>query len=356
MVKLRGKKVRNGYSLYIDYYHKGKRDFEFLEICVSQDYTSAKKTKRVAAIDRKKWEVAREIFLEKELAFIRNGYTFQKATVEIDWIEYLTEKVQEKKHKTYDAMFKWLHKFIATGKAFEPTQSYMESFQNYLSLQKLGDTSIHHYLNRLRIILNVAINEEKLSKNPFDRIHITKTNEREQEYLSVPEIALLDASTEGAEFEVRMAFLFSCYTGLRYSELTALKWADVRESETIPYIKITEKKTKKERIVQLHEYPLSIIQKITRTQPNEKVFALPNNQKANDSLRAWCKAVSITKEIHFHSARHTFGTMLHDTGTDIYTVQEIYGHSSLDMTKSYAKVTDKKRVNAINSLQNPLKL
>lgn len=84
-----------------------------------------------------------------------------------------------------------------------------------------------------------------------------------------------------------MAFLFSCYTGLRYSELTALKWADVRENEKIPYIKITEKKTKKERIVQLHEYPLSIIQKITRTQPDEKVFALPNNQKANESLRAW---------------------------------------------------------------------
>lgn len=359
MVNLRSKKIRNGYSLYIDYYYKGKRDIEYLNITVSQDYTSGKKSKRISPEDKKKWDFARELFLDKELAFIRNGNAYKKPGPALDWAKYVADKVVEKNHYTYSAMLKWLNKFAVESK-FEPTTVWVDSFQKYLKSQKLGDTSIHHYLNRLRIIFNIAVDDEILTKNPFDKVNVTAKNERTQIHLDVNEIATLDSIEAGAPLSVRVAFLFACYTGLRYSELQALKWADIHADGQIPYIEFVQKKNKKSRIVQLHEYPLSLLKRLMPGTENENekvlVFNLPPNNVANDFIRAWCAEAKITKAVHFHSARHTFGTMLHDTGTDIYTIQEMYGHSSVELSKSYTQVTDKKRISAINSLQNPLKL
>ena len=63
-------------------------------------------------------------------------------------------------------------------------------------------------------------------------------------------------------------------------------------------------------------------------------------------LKRWAVRAGITKDITFHSGRHTFAVMMLDLGADIYTVQKLLGHKELHTTQIYAKVMDKKKQEA----------
>lgn len=69
----------------------------------------------------------------------------------------------------------------------------------------------------------------------------------------------------------------------------------------------------------------------------------PNNQ-----IRKWAESVGITKQISFHTTRHTFATMMLILGADIYTTSKLLGHSRISTTEIYAKIIDKKKDEAMN--------
>lgn len=60
------------------------------------------------------------------------------------------------------------------------------------------------------------------------------------------------------------------------------------------------------------------------------------------------RIVGITKQISFHTARHTFATMMLSLGADIYTTSKLLGHSRISTTEIYAKIIDKKKDEAMN--------
>ena len=65
-------------------------------------------------------------------------------------------------------------------------------------------------------------------------------------------------------------------------------------------------------------------------------------------LKRWCMAAGITKDVTFHSGRHTFAVMMITLGADIYTVSKLLGHKFIATTQIYAKVIDKKKQDAVN--------
>lgn len=60
------------------------------------------------------------------------------------------------------------------------------------------------------------------------------------------------------------------------------------------------------------------------------------------------RIVGITKQISFHTARHTFATMMLTLGADIYTTSKLLGHFRISTTEIYAKIIDKKKDKAMN--------
>ena len=68
----------------------------------------------------------------------------------------------------------------------------------------------------------------------------------------------------------------------------------------------------------------------------------------NNQIRKWAESVGITKQISFHTARHTFATMMLTLGADIYTTSKLLGHSRISTTEIYAKIIDKKKDEAMN--------
>lgn len=73
---------------------------------------------------------------------------------------------------------------------------------------------------------------------------------------------------------------------------------------------------------------------------------------ANHCIKAWALRAGVRKEITFHCARHTFAVLMLDIGTDIYTVSKLLGHRELATTQIYAKVLDKNKQRAVDSIPN----
>lgn len=82
------------------------------------------------------------------------------------------------------------------------------------------------------------------------------------------------------------------------------------------------------------------------------VFDLPNYFTINRCVKKWAKDAEIKKDVTFHIARHTFATTLLTLGADIYTTSKLLGHQNIRTTQIYAEVVNKKKVEAVNLLDN----
>ena len=144
-------------------------------------------------------------------------------------------------------------------------------------------------------------------------------------------------------------YLFACFVGLRYSDIQKLVWGDLATDEQGNTRIIGE--TKKTKTAFNNLVPLSALQFLpARGKDFEPVFNLPGNVFTNRKLSEWAKAAGIDKKITFHTARHTFATLLLTKGADLYTVSKLLGHSNISTTQIYAKVIDKKRDEAASLL------
>ena len=76
----------------------------------------------------------------------------------------------------------------------------------------------------------------------------------------------------------------------------------------------------------------------------DKLVCAPN---LNAQIKKWAELCGITKNVSFHTARHTFATMMLTLGADIYTTSKLLGHSRISTTEIYAKIIDKKKDEAV---------
>ena len=80
----------------------------------------------------------------------------------------------------------------------------------------------------------------------------------------------------------------------------------------------------------------------------DKVFNLPSSAGINQLIKPWAKDAGITKNFTFHTARHTFATMMLTLGADLYTTSKLLGHTDVRMTQVYAKIVNRKKDEAVN--------
>ena len=116
-------------------------------------------------------------------------------------------------------------------------------------------------------------------------------------------------------------------------------------------LRFTQKKTRRVTYVELNAQASALMGE--RRKPTDAVFfvgGVKSRKTLNNRLRKWCEAADIHKHITFHCARHTFATMLLTLDNSIYVVSKLLGHSSVATTQIYAKIVDKKRQEAVDSI------
>lgn len=201
-------------------------------------------------------------------------------------------------------------------------------------------------------MLNRAVKEGLILKNPFleiDSKDKPKYRDSERSYLELDEVKCL-ARTECVNDDTKRAFMFSCFCGLRISDIRTLKWEDIKTTldddgrETL-HLSLTQQKTN--RTVS-YALPYEAVKWMPQKGDSPLVFPdLKSLHTINRHLAAWALKAGIKKHVTFHTARHTFGTMMITLGADLYTTSKLMGHSRITTTEIYAKIVDKKKDEAM---------
>jgi integrase len=365
-VTLRQRKGRAGkVSLYLDIYDKGKRWNEYLDIHIAD-------TKKLGKDDKDKLALAESIRTQREYAMIVDkkgeGIPNKKAQ-EGDFVEYYMSIHRTKKSRQWDGAVKALADFTKGLPVTFPevNAKWLLEFQKFL-LGRMANNTAFYYMWTLSYSLSQAEREDVIPKNPFktirkeDRLRLRKSLPK---YLTLDELRLLANAETKVNPEVRAAFFFSCFSGLRWSDLCRLKWSQVksitaRNGENYTALELQVKKTDLPLSIPLPEQAKEILQgqKDKPHRDTDPIFPWcgenPDdrfrNHRANDLLKRWARDAGLDKALQFHMARHTFATMTLEHGADLYTVSKLLGHTNITTTTIYAKVVDDMKKRAVAGL------
>ena len=351
-VRIREKKLSDGnISLYLDMYYKGIRKKEGLKLNILPETSPMIKMQN--ANTRK---LAEQIKAQRILDIQNCGL--------VDW---------DSVKRSHITLKEWLVKFSqgdaeasesckrTRRNALARVEEYLNSImkpdlelkavdkefcRGYIAFLKtckfnngkktLSNTTCRMYMTIVAAALTKAVNEGIIELNPFKQLEKKekpKRDESSREFLTIEELKLLMATPCRREI-VKHAFLFSCFTGLRYSDIKSLLWSEIHTAVDgkTRYLEHKQVKTKKVVTVPISEEALKWMPK--KQKDKEKVFhqlyITPTSVEA--LLDEWVKAAGIPKHITYHCSRHTAATMLLTLGADLYTVSKILGHSSIKTT------------------------
>lgn len=364
-VKLRRKQLKNGnISLYLDIYKSGRRVYDFLHLYLIPEHSNSDRIK-----NRETLSLANAIKSEKivEIQNRAHGFINANAQVKLRFIDYLRDEAArhlKKGGKMYaKSIFNSIHHLVAyagdkvTFKQVD--KQFLLGYIDFLDKVKgrggklLAGASKVLYFQVLSTALNRAVKEGIIDKNPAHFIASEDRPEAEQrsrEFLTIEELKkLLDTP---CKYEViKSAFLFSCFCGLRLSDIQKLTWEDIEDLDNgKKHVRIIQKKTGVPAWI-----PLSV--NATNQLPISEnksglIFSLPMVWVIEKYLDKWAKEAGIKKHVTYHVSRHTFATLLLTFNTDIYTVSKLLGHTNIQTTQIYAKIVDEKKREAVELIPN----
>ncbi|MFD0964291.1 site-specific integrase [Pseudofulvibacter geojedonensis] len=230
---------------------------------------------------------------------------------------------------------------------------FLNDFDFYLKSEKNHkQITINKSIQRVRKIIKLALAEGYLTKDPFI-LYRPKKYKVKVVYLDTKELKKLEeySFTQVRLQQVKDMFVFCCYTGLAYAEMTALsKDHIVDEFDGNKWVKMYRKKTNSYVSVPLLPIALGVLYKYDLELPRI------SNQKFNSYLKEIANIVGIEKKLTHHVARKTFATtVLLYNGVPMEVVSELLGHSKMNVTqKHYGKIVQKKISNEINKLKTGL--
>ena len=229
---------------------------------------------------------------------------------------------------------------------------FCKDFASYLT-GKMKGSSAKTYLQKLHTILQDAVYLGYIACNPMppiDRI-LHKYVSKNKDHLTVSEVKKLE-NTRCRHESTKLAFLFSCYTGLRLSDIETLRWVDISKQNNGYLLKKIQIKTNSEVQVPLGRHAINILKKveIKNIQGSDYVFKLPSRSTISTDLKAWADTAGINKNITFHVSRVTFVTLSIAADVNIYVVSKLCGHTNVKTTQVYARIMDTTRQDAIMRL------
>ena len=371
-IRIRERKLANGnISLYLDIYQKGARKVESLGLYIVPEATPLDK-----AQNKQTRQIAEKIKSDRILA-LRNYSVKQWDKVKrtsMSLVDYLKQYENEQFGVTTstlkgrrDMRIKveaYLNEIGSPNLAMATVDvdvikgfiSFLSTVQHGVKKEKAGISigCAEHHQSCLNSALNKAVRDGIIKANPFKSISSKEKFQKPEtmrEYLTLEELQRA-MPVPCFRDDVKKAFMFSCFTGLRLSDVRSLTWSEISlgtDGKT-KFVRTRMQKTQSLINLPLSQEALSCLRE-TET-PNEPIFNLPSVSNIELNLSKWLQDAGITKHITFHCARHTFATMMLTLGADIYTTSKLLGHANVNTTQIYAKIVDQKKVETINLMDN----
>jgi integrase/recombinase XerD len=237
---------------------------------------------------------------------------------------------------------------------------FLLDFQQFLFVEKiLKQVSINKTIQRIRKIIKYAIAHEYLEKDPFLLFKSKKIN-LDVVFLSTEELRILEYySLESQKLtQVKDCFVFCCYTGLGYREMSELNQSNIVVGiDGNDWIKMTRQKTSKPLLIPILPQAAQILEKYSSRDTKDKLLPIISNQRFNVYLKEIAAEIGILKKLTHHIARKTFAsTVLLYNDVPIEIVSELLGHSDIKTTQQYyAKVANRKLSDHMGRVADKLK-
>jgi integrase len=365
-VTLRRKKLANGnVSLYLDIYWNGRRSYEFLKL-----YLTKAKTPLEKSINKETLATAEAIKAKRQIELQNNEYGFSSHfKLDTPFLDYFRKMCKDREDSegnsgNWKSTLRHLENYCDEKTTFKDiTADWINGFKDYLNNADKDTHKVKHntdeyefkplsqntkvsYFNKLRACINKAFDDRVLAINPLRGIEGFKQDETERVYLTLDEVKSLTA-TECRYPVLKRAFLFGCLTGMRKSDIEKMTWKDVQKFGDFTRVTFKQKKTGGQEYLDISEQAVGYMGE--RGKDNEKVFSgFKYNSYTLVELSKWCMKAGITKDVTFHTSRHTFAVLMLDLGAEIYTVSKLLGHKELKTTQIYSNILDKKKQEAVN--------
>ena len=374
-IHIRQRKLANGnISLYLDIYIKGTRRYESLNLfLVPNTAVDAKKRNEHTMLIAEKVKSERILALQER--GVKNWDKIKRSTMPLlDYLKYYEQDSFGFSKKTLAGrkdMRKKVEEYLKQERIEyismnEVDSDFCRGFLQFLATARhavatkqkgrtISKGCAHHHQAVLNGALNKAVREGVLLSNPMkslERREKFQPSQVEREYLTIDELRKLMA-TPCSNDEVKKAFVFSCFAGFRLSDVRSLTWKKIHMASDgkTQYVHTIMEKTDKPVNVPLSSEALKCL-RVTDNR-NDPIFHLPTSDATiNYHIQKWVKAAGIDKHISFHCSRHTFGTMMLTLGADLYTTSKLMGHTNIQTTEIYAKIVDKKKIEAVNLVDN----
>ena len=364
-IKLRRKKLANGNtSLFLDVYIDGQRRKEYLKLYLIPEKSSIAKEQNIKTL-----EIAETIRAERIINLQANKSEFfqkENKTLNTPFVKYMEKEVEKMKGirtqnyiRRYTTSMNWVRKFDNKTALKNIDKRWVQRYLKFLSITPgkygkiLNQNTIHEYLIYIANVLNNAVREGLITSNPTKSLNVAdrpKKYESKREFLTAEEIKkLMDVPSPEKYNNIRSAFLFSCFSGLRYSDIQQLKWEHIKEYKEGVVIEKKLQKTQNMLNLPLSKRAISFLPE--RKGDKEMVFKLPKSMATVEMyIKLWSEFAKIDKHVTFHTARHTFAVSILTCGGDIYTLSKLLGHKKITTTQIYADILEETKKNTMNLL------
>lgn len=362
-VRIRFKELANGNkSVYLSINVNGRRTYDYLRLYLIPEVDAA------AREQNKQTMQAVYAIKAQRIMSITNGIAGLKDKSRIkmrlvDWLEIFRDAQVERGRQSAR---NWVNSVLNAVREHSPnvtlaemTKEYCNGFMVFLLNDYItykhthpSKSTVMNYLKCLKAAFNMAIEEEIMDDNPVLRLRmdVLKGGGTKREYLTVDEVKRL-IDTPCKREDIKAAFLFSCFCGLRISDVKSLKWKNIITEGDKTRVEILQYKTKQPLYLPLNKQALRWMPERGSASDEDNVFpTLPS--KNYDCIPEWSRAAGISKHVTYHVSRHTFATMELTMGADLYTTSKLLGHTEVRTTQIYAKIINKKKDEAVSLLDS----
>lgn len=340
--------------------YKPKRDDNGIIICRSEkDQESILYADGVRKLRQREYDNV-DLYSDTESAQVE-----QKERSQHNFVEYFNATAKKRHAKSSDSIrvnwkraYELLKIFAGEYLPFSKIDNrFAEDFKLYLLSAPCGgnksgtisrNTAVT-YFSIFKAALKQAFIDGYLTTDLSAKTKGIPEQESRREYLTVEELNIL-ARMPCERDVLKRAALFSALTGLRHCDIQKLRWKEISMNGDQAQLHFTQQKTKGVEYMPISQQVLDLCGE--PREPEQLVFEdLPDPAWISKPLKRWIEAVGITKRITFHCFRHTYATLQLSSGTDIYTVSKMLGHTSVKTTQIYAKVVDEKKSKAAQAIQ-----
>lgn len=342
------------YSLFLDISIGGRRWKEYLGLKLEKP-----RNETIRQANKEKMRFAEKLRMQRERqlwGMESDTFTKRPRAHLTDFFEVFSDFIAsylKKDKKVVEAALLQLKHFV--GRQTLPImlidREFCEGFYTFMLLHLRGNTPMG-YFKKFKMCLDHCVAQGMLTHNPARGIRLVCSDELVKDILSTEEIQRL-SDTPLPHFDVKRAFLFACHTGLRWCDISTLKYKSVNFNQqilTIRQQKVAGHSSKAVLHLHMNTTAMGLLEKVPQRGPDDLVFTLPSYSYTLRLLKRWTGDAGISKHITFHCARHSFVTNLMLQGVHIKTASLLAGHSTIRHTEKYVHVIDELKKQAINSL------